>query len=155
MEKGILREDIRVGEIKTYEHKPTRIPDILERDVVGRILDNPNTLKEALGIANMGSLIPEMPTEGDERVDIMTQELDEICFPIEVKLGIGDHRIVGQIKKYVDFFWRRLSYGFYHTVQGATIAAGYDQNTMKELKAMGTWVYAYEWKDSGISLLRL
>ncbi len=154
-ERGIVREDIEVGEIKAYDYKPKEIPDILEKEVVRRLLTNPKVLIDALEIKEMTRLVPEMPADGDDRVDLFTEDKDETCFPIEAKLGIADHRIVGQIKKYVDFFWRKLSYDFYHTVQGVTVAAGYDQTTMKELKSQGVRVFAYTLVNTTVELTEL
>lgn len=151
-ERGIIREDLDIGNVEAYELKPKEIPDILEKEVINRLLASPEVLVSALHIKKLRKLVPEMPAAKEDRVDLLAEDEGEVCFPVEVKLGVADHRIVGQVKKYVDFFWKRLSYRFYHTVQGVAIAAGYDKTTMKELKTQGTLVYAYSLKGGGVEL---
>lgn len=123
--------------------------------LVDMILKDPGPLRSVLGITKPGILRPEFPTTNGERVDILTDQKWEIRFPVEIKIDRADHETIGQIRKYCNYFWKQLSYGFYYRVQGVVLANVFDAQTMRELKRDGMWTVAYSLTDSGASFVRL
>ena len=77
------------------------------------------------------------------RADLVARG-DKTCYAIELKLKEANHKIVGQIMKYMRSIGGKIHYGLYEDVQGITIAKGYSENALLDLKTLGVKTYVYD-----------
>lgn len=85
------------------------------------------------------------------RADIMARG-PKTCHVIELKLKEADHRIVGQIMKYMRSVGGKLHYGLYEQINGITLAQGYTENALIDLKTIGVKPYIYKFLRNKIIL---
>ena len=76
------------------------------------------------------------------RVDIKAQG-EKICHVIELKLKEADHKIVGQVMKYMRAAGSKLHYELYEDIQGITVAESYSESATLDLKSMGVKMFTY------------
>jgi len=74
------------------------------------------------------------------------------AFPIEIKVGQGDHRLLGQILKYDLYCRLHLHEKFYMGVQAVTLCGSYDEYTLTELKRQGVISLTYKVNDGVLFL---
>ena len=133
--------------------KSREIPFKNEAELQSHLVENKNILEEALEdrIQVKGT---EVRTEGDYRCDIVV-ESDNTFYPIELKIAQGNHAVVSQCSKYCYYFYRKLRYDRFKSVQGVVIAPGYDKWSINELRRQGHWIFLINASDSDISLERV
>lgn len=66
-----------------------------------------------------------------------------IRYLIELKAGIADHRVIGQIMKYKIYFTKKLLYKLWDDVEGIVIAHGFTENALIELKKLNIITIRY------------
>jgi len=111
---------------------------VLQKDLVRRIHDEgAGCLRQILEATDKFFLYNiEHPCDQYGYVDMYYQD-GITAFPLEVKVGQGDHRLLGQIMKY-DLYCRfHLHEKFYVRVQPVTVCKSYDEYTLSELKRNG------------------
>ena len=125
--KGWLNEPVQ-----TIQEQAMDMP---QRDLVRKIhLEGMGTLKgildaqEAFYLANL-----EHPCDQYGYVDMYYQD-GCTAFPLEVKVGAGDHKLLGQIMKYDLYCRLHLHEKLYFRVQAVTICGSYEEFTLSELK---------------------
>jgi len=80
---------------------------------------------------------------------------DTTHYPVEVKKDEGMHDIISQISKYDLAFKLRMNLKFYKKVQPVTICASYQNNVVKELKALGVKVILYKLLNDKVKLTEI
>lgn len=152
---GNTKATIRDSEIEIRPGiAPKKIPFEKERELQNYLSGNPHVLSEALEdrITIKGI---EVLTDFDYRCDITAQSETKF-YPIELKIGMGNHQVVSQINKYCHYFYRKLRYGYYKELQGVVICNGLDQWSINEIRKDGHWCFTIVPKDDNqISLLRV
>jgi len=78
----------------------------------------------------------------------------EYAIPIEVKLNTANHKIVGQILKYMKHFVYRLNYHIYRDVFGVLIAKNYTADVLQECKKLNVLPLTYCISKNSFSLQR-
>ena len=107
-----------------------------EKEIRQRILDNPLVLEEVIGSIERRSLFKEKDFEEFGRCDLYCEGGDT-AFPIEIKDEIADHKVVGQIQKYIKGSLIYMRHCNYNWVQGVVIAPTFDPNAVVELTNNG------------------
>jgi len=130
-----------------------RLP-LKERKMAQMILKNREPLKKALGVQKLEDVKPEDDYGEFGRADLFARA-DRIGFPIELKDETSNERLSGQIFKYIKGAIRLIKHGNFDTVQGVTIAPGYSQEAVNQLKAYGVWVFRIEMKEDRYTLTRI
>jgi hypothetical protein len=123
----------------------------LEKDLVSELNRNENLFRQIFGKSFRISCTELETAYGN--VDIVAYT-DLYAWPIEVKLGCADHRIVGQIYKYMKHFLYMLNYGLYRDVVGITIAREYSEDALQELSKMNVVPIKYS-VHNGLCLQRV
>lgn len=88
------------------------------------------------------------------RIDIKAQS-KKTCHAIELKLNKADHKIVGQIMKYMRNLGSKLHLGLYEDVEGITVAESYSENALKDLKLLGVKTFTYSMNKNKIKLTKI
>ncbi len=119
--------------------KSKKIPFKLESELKKYIVDNPQTLNDAIGqkVRISGT---EVETDNEFKCDI-TAENEEFFYPVELKIIQGNHAVVSQCSKYCYYFYRKFRYGMFKNIQGIVIAPGYDDWCINALRREGHWIY--------------
>jgi len=149
--QNILIDIPPIDTIDAYDYQLGKEYTLLQRDLIKKILSTPKALLDILNINKLAFIEEEFPTDGEERVDLVVSDTDTVIYPIEIKVGRANHETIGQIRKYVNFFWRRLNYKKYYKVQGVVLAGSYDSITMKELKREANIVLSYHLLEDDLS----
>lgn len=103
-----------------------------EKEIRERIIKNPLILEQVIGPIDRASLYREKDFEEFGRCDLYCQGGDTV-FPIEIKDEIADHKVIGQIRKYIKGSIIYMRHGGYEWVQGVVIAPTFDPNAVVEL----------------------
>jgi len=88
------------------------------------------------------------------RVDLLAQD-KKTFYPIELKKGIADHGIVGQIEKYILHFKLGLINKIYERVVGVVIANSFTDYALREIPRTGAIAIQYVKNNDKIELRRL
>jgi hypothetical protein len=109
-----------------------------QKDLVKRIyLEGTTQLKEILDAEEDFYLYSiEHPCDQYGFVDMYYRD-KKTAFPLEVKVGAGDHKLIGQIMKYDLYSRLHLHEKAYVQVQAVTLCGSYDEYTISELKKNG------------------
>lgn len=91
-----------------------------------------------------GHEIPVNEGYVDIIIDQHNKENRIIRHLIELKAGVADHRVVGQIRKYEIHFLKKLNYKLWDDVQGVVVANGYSENALRELKKNNVITLVYQ-----------
>jgi hypothetical protein len=126
-----------------------------EKDLVRAICMAKDNLRMCLKAESDFCLInSEQPTRFGF-VDLVAQDKDTI-YPIEVKKSGANHKVVGQIDKYLIHFKLGLINKIYRYVIGVVIANGFDEYTLQELHRFGAVAIQYKFKgEHNVELMRL
>lgn len=126
---------------KKLKFKPVRLPLNItfanESCLKKFIIDN-KVIEQAVSLTFKGA---EYPSRYG-RIDMLYYG-DRVEVPCEVKLEIGSHDIITQIEKYIHHSLLYLHYGFYDYVEGITLAGGYTEFALKELKKLDVLILKY------------
>lgn len=96
----------------------------------------------------------EVSTDSGFKCDLVA-EGNKIFYPIELKIGQADHRVVSQIEKYLDYFYRTLRYSLYKELQGVVISNGFCSWSINELRRRGIWIFDIFPDNDKIKLVRI
>jgi hypothetical protein len=112
--------------------------DMSQKDLVKKIyLEGTTTLRDLLNARDTFYLYNiEHPCGQYGFVDMFYRD-DETAFPLEVMVGEGDHKLIGQIMKYDLSCRLHLHEKFYFRVQAVTLCSSYNDYTLAELKRNG------------------
>ncbi len=119
-----------------------------EKQLQSFIAEDISSLNLILG-TNFRVYNTEHPTEYGE-VDILADEGRKICV-IELKKGIADHKVVGQIQKYVRHFQKRLLWDLWDDdIKSVCIAGDFTEFAYTQLQKMGVTTVTYRKIGNGI-----
>lgn len=78
-------------------------------------------------------------------VDITAKddENDEFWI-LELKTGTANHKVIGQVAKYIQYFEGRLMTKNFEKVRALTVCGGYDNYSLRELKKIGVNTLRYQ-----------
>lgn len=123
-----------------------KLPFKDENKLEDYLIENTDVLKTAL--KDEFYFIDRQVEVGPEyKCDIVTKN-DRMFYPIELKIGQADHKVVSQIQKYCYYFYRTLRYDRYRHIQPIVLANGYDEWSINELRRDGVWIYDMSFNKS-------
>lgn len=125
---------------------------ILEKDLKKNILDNLNLLENVLKL-KINNFLIEFETENGP-CDIILKG-PKYRAAVELKAGVANHKIIGQVLKYVEYYERRLDYELWDYVYGITIAKNYTEFTYKELKKLNIITLRYYFNNDKLNIVRV
>jgi hypothetical protein len=112
-----------------------------EKELQQFILDDVTELNRVLG-TNLHVYNIEHDTEYGP-IDVLAKQERKICV-IELKKAVADHKVVGQIQKYIMHFQKRLSWNLWDDdIRGVCIAGDYTEFTYNQLRKMGVTTLTY------------
>lgn len=129
---------------------PKQLPFTKEKELQDYLEKHPRVLSDAFNDEVFVKGV-EVPTDFDYRCDI-TAESRTHFYPIELKIGQGNHQVVSQINKYCHYFYRRLRYGFHRRLQGVVVCNGLDAWSINEIRRDGHWCFTISPNNGGIQL---
>ena len=113
---------------------PVVLPYHNEAEMRDAIVSKEEILYPILGSGRITA--KEIKINDQCRVDIL-YETDNCVYPIELKVVPADHKVVGQYQKYCYYFYRKLRYNMYRSVQGVVVANGFSGWVTGELMRRG------------------
>jgi hypothetical protein len=136
---------------------PVKKKDIVEtqtyeKDIVKILIRNENAIARASGFRLKIATIEQETRYGN--IDIMAYS-KLFAHPIEVKLDMATHAIVGQILKYMKHYLFRLNYGFFRDVIGIIIAKRYSDTAYQELKKHNVVMLEYAIVNDQLTLRKI
>ena len=133
--------------------EPRKIPFKLEKELKDYLVEHPeklNILEENIRITGV-----EVDTDFEYKCDIVAESFTKF-FPIELKIGQGNHAVVSQCSKYCYYFYRKLRYDRFKQIQGVVIANGFDSWSINELRRNGILIFdIISENEKDISLLQI
>ena len=132
-------------------YPPVHIPFKKEKEIGDFIYKNSDILTKAL--KKKGRITGREVEIGGYKCDLV-YENPQTLFAIELKKTQADHKIVSQLDKYCHYFYRKQRYNFFKNVQGVSIANGYDQWAINELRRHKHWIFWIKYEKE-ISLERI
>lgn len=121
--------------------------------MVSYLCANTEVIREALGLDGIWIRSTEFPivVGGLEKADLVFQdkydsknETNSTLYVVELKSGVADHSIYGQLKKYVEELKiRGKLHGHWQDVIGIAIAVMYKPSGLKLLKEAGYRVFRW------------
>jgi hypothetical protein len=107
-----------------------------EKEIRERILKDPSILEGILGPIERKSFYKEKDFEEYGKCDLYCLGSDT-AFPIEIKDEIADHKVIGQIQKYIKGSIVYMRHGGYNWIQGVVIAPTFNPDAVVELTNQG------------------
>jgi hypothetical protein len=162
----------RIGEaLKTgmsLRPLPTSLPEYLgkklvvderleEKTIVDIIAKDSGPLRRALGRDLALKYREAEANDSFGRVDLLyidEHDGEGLAVPVEVKAGIADHKVVGQIDKYVRRYRKLQSMNMWDDALGVVLASGYDKASACALREMGIVMAVHKIID-GVLTVRL
>lgn len=159
-----VKKALDLGTIATKDWASTDIPDTTlsikmdknHKEIVNAIYDSTRKLGEILSRSNeefyLYSIEHPCPPYG--RADMLYMD-NTYAYPVEVKPGLGNHEIIGQIFKY-DLYCRfQLHKRFYSDVIPITICGGYNKFVLGELKKMGVVTLIHRFSNNKMNFTKI
>jgi hypothetical protein len=106
-----------------------------EKQMTARIIKNVEPLQKILGLQKIEDKTTEMHLDRFGRCDIAIRADSEL-YVIEVKDETADHRVVGQIMKYISGGISIMKSSSYQWVNGVVIAPSYTSDAILNLKSL-------------------
>ena len=142
-----VREAVRTGNVARNVWSdptggfspPDERPDVGQDELVRRLHES-GRMPAMLGDVRLVNVEQPCPPYG--RVDMLYRDSDTV-YPVEVKVGRGNHDLLGQIGKYDLYHRLRLHLGLYEFVKSVTICHAYDDYALAGLMGMGVLPLTY------------
>jgi hypothetical protein len=124
-----------------------------EKQLVKLLIHNEELFQRILGFPDMKLACLEQETNYGN-VDIVAYS-KLYAIPIEVKLNKAYHPIVGQISKYMKYFFYKINYKIWRDVVGVTIAQDYSEDALQELRKINVIPLVYSVINEKLVLKRI
>lgn len=125
---------------------------IAEKDLKYKLLNNLNVFENILNLKVI-SFLNEFETQNGP-CDIILKG-DNYRAAVELKAEVANHKIIGQVLKYVEYYEKKLNYELWDYVYGVTIAKNYTKFAYKELKKLNITTLRYYFEDNKINLVKV
>lgn len=152
---NIIYHALRTGEvIKPLSLYSSQVADDIipndieeEKKIVEMIIKDISVIERPLNRKLKLSGIEVDENDGCGRLDLLFIDKDDglgLALPLEAKAGRADHRVVGQIDKYVRRYKKMQCKNFWDDAQGIVLAKGYTKTTSCLLKENNIIMLKYE-----------